>query len=358
MEITTFRVPGKRTESKYSKTIEEDLAGRDFTINALAYNLINNELVDPYDGLADLAAKKLKAVGRAKERFSEDPLRIMRMIRIAAEYDLEIDPETFKAAKESVKEINSVSVERVRDELNRILLSSKVKVAFHQMYDLGLLHEIIPEMLVSYGFEQNEYHTEDVFNHILSVVEQSVPQLKVRLAALFHDFGKPASFLVGDDGRRHFYSHELISANLAEQVMKRLKYPKKLTQSVALLAKAHMRPLKCGPAAVRRVLRDLGEGYEDWYKLKLADITPLDDIEELKLEREAFLKMVEEEKVRQASPIYGKMAINGDDLKTLGFQEGKLIGSTLKKLDEVLIENPELNDKEKLINLIKSWENQ
>ena len=250
-EVTTFRTPGPRNQSVFSEDIATDLSGRDFTINAIAFSLNSLELLDPFDGLEDLKAKKLRAVGSANERIAEDPLRIMRMIRFGPAAGFAVEEDLSQAAKECCEGLKSVSPERIRVELEKLIVSEYSKAALQSMLDLGIMEVVLPEIIPAVGFEQNDFHTEDVFEHTLSVVEQAAPYLSVRLAALFHDLGKPHTLSIGEDGRRHFFNHERVSAELTGQIMQRLKFSKKKTKSVTNAVALHMRPLDCGPAGVR-----------------------------------------------------------------------------------------------------------
>lgn len=353
-EITTFRKPSKREDDRgFSEDIYTDLSGRDFTINAIAYSLSDQELVDPYNGISDLINAELRAVESARDRFQEDPLRILRMIRFGQAAGFKVSEETLTAGNSLVSLLKDVSIERIRVELEKILISPYVRQAFETMREVGILEFIFPEILPAIGFEQNEFHTEDVYKHTLSVIEQSAPLLRVRLSALFHDFGKPSTFSVGDDGRRHFYNHERVSKEMAIKIMRRLKFSKGLTKSVANIVALHMRPLRCGLPAVRRLLRDLGDDFQDWLLLKQADLTPLVDRNLFKAEVNNFLKLVLAERQRQLSPIYGKLAINGKDLIALGMKPGRRLGEVLKEIEEYVLEEPERNDKDELVQKAK-----
>ncbi len=352
-EITTFRQPGQRNSELFSKEIAIDLAGRDFTLNAIAYDLQNKIIVDPFDGLKDLFNRMLRAVSDPELRFEEDPLRILRMIRIAAEVEVNIDPATFSVAKNFLRDLRKVSPERIRVELEKILLTNRTRIAFNQMLELGILGEILPEMLPAVGFEQNDFHHEDVYNHLLSVIEQSAPILKVRLAALFHDFGKPHTLTIGEDGRRHFFNHEKISTELCIKIMERLRFSKSMVKSVSRIVAFHMRPLSCGAAGARRLIRDLEDDFDDWFLHKQADYSAKFDFDEFNEGQKKFLEIVELEKQRQASPVYGSLAINGDDLISLGLLPGKDIGRILSEIKEELMDHPEFNQREILLNKAK-----
>lgn len=347
VELTTFRVPGPRESAKpaYSDTIEEDLSGRDFTINAIAFNTSTDELVDPFDGVADLNNSILRAVNDAETRILEDPLRILRMIRFGPAAARTVERSLADAAKKQVSLLTRISPERIRVELEGILLTDHTRQAFEVMRELEILPEVLPEVVPTYDFEQNDYHPEDVFYHTLTVLERAPEDLMVRLAALFHDLGKPPTLTVGDDGRRHFYNHEKISADLTKQAMKRLRFSNELTRAVQTLVALHMRPVTCGGPGIRRLMRDLDGLMEPWLALKHADAPPLIPEEQFKEEMAAFKRMLQEELDRQAGPSYGKLAVSGDDLKELGLAEGRRLGTVLNSLEEIVIEDPDQNER-------------
>ena len=347
-ELTTFRLASVREKSEFSNSIFEDLGGRDFTVNALAFSVKENKLIDPLLGLRDLEKNLLKAVNSAEDRILEDPLRILRAFRFGPANGLNLDQDLLQAILKQKKLLKEVSIERIRDEIIKIVMSQFPRTAFQKMYEVGVLEIVLPEFLQVFNFEQNEFHTEDVFNHIMSVVERAKNTEVQKLSALFHDIGKPQSLSIDENGKRHFYNHETIGANITRQVMQRLKFSNSLTDKVSKLVLFHMRPLNCGPSAVRRLIRDLGDDFNDWLLLKIADKSPTISEQGFQSEYDGFVNLLNIEKQRQASPVYGKMAIDGDDLKQMGFSEGILIGKVLKYLNEILMEEPEKNNKEYL----------
>ncbi len=352
-ELTTFRLPGNRNSKAYSETILEDLKGRDFTINAIAFSFNSLELIDPYKGIKDLDNNILKAVGKAFDRFSEDPLRILRFIRFGAASDRECGEEIKLASTKLAKELKSVSPERIRDELRKIMLSNNPKNAFILMEETKILDIILPEFRETVGFEQNEFHIHDVFNHLLEVISRTSKNELLRWTALFHDIGKPQSLSIGEDGRRHFYKHELISEKICKTVMKRLCFSKKFIKDVSLLVAYHMRPLECGPAAVRRLMRDLGPLLDPWMEFNFADKSPTISDEDFYKELNSFKKLLDKEIKKAKEKPYGKLAINGHDLLALGFKENKKLGDLIKNLEEIVIEDPSKNTKEYLFSFVK-----
>lgn len=350
LELTTFRKPGPLGVDNFSETIEEDLKGRDFTINSIAFSLNKRCIIDPLGGVSDLQKEIIKGVDNPKARFSEDPLRILRLIRFGPGEDRTIDSETKTAAKALVASLDEVSIERVRDEFVRILLSPYPAKALREMLSFGLLKKIVPELLPAVGFEQNEHHIHDVFEHILATIERCPSDRLLRLTALFHDIDKPASLTVDEQGRRHFYSHETIGADTTKKVMKRLKFSNEEQRQVTSLVRYHMRPIDCGPAGVRRLMRDLGDLMEAWLAFKKADAPPLVSEAELKDKFDAFCELLRREEERLAEPSYGRLAVNGKDLIALGIKPGPGMGAVLKDLEELVIEDPEKNSKEFLLS--------
>lgn len=353
IELTTFRVPGPRVGSKYSATITEDLKGRDFTINALAYSCGSQQLIDPFDGRKDLSSNVLRAVGDPEHRFQEDPLRLLRMIRFGPAAKRNVEEATKQAAVKCAALLRNVAVERLGQELYEILMQPAPADAVRALYEIGLLEILLPEAIPSVGFEQNEFHIHDVFEHTLWVLERSTSHPFVRFAALFHDLGKPHTLSVGEDGRRHFYKHEQISAEIAESVLSRLRYGNDFIRSVKTLVSYHMRPLDCGPSGVRRLMRDLDGLLDEWISLKKADSPPVVSEEEVQAQFDHFFALLQAEKERVQGNPFGKLAIGGTDLMQLGLPEGPIIGKIIRALEEQVIEDPEKNTPESLLSLAR-----
>ena len=354
VEITTFRGPGMNPAGGLvaSSSIEEDLCYRDFTINALAYDLARGAIIDPIGGRKDLAAKIVRAVGSPAERFTEDPLRCLRMIRFAAALGFDIDPPTYQAARGFTRQAAAVSIERIREEFSRILVSPRAESGIRQLYDLGLLAVFLPEIAGFYGFEQNRFHRADLFNHTLAVVSGTGPELGLRLSALFHDVGKPPTLSVDENGDRHFYLHEDVGAKMTREILLRLKYPGDLIDEVATLVRTHMRPLDAGAGGLRRLLRDTGDLFPQWRELKEADASACKiEPETLRAQFEKFdLNMAEVLKGPKVSPLKS-LAIDGNELMALGVPFGPAVGETLRALHERVLDDPQLNEKETLSRL-------
>lgn len=351
-EITTFRVPGPRQGSEYSETLERDLEGRDFTINAIAYDLANSCLVDPFGGIADLQQGIVRCVGDARLRLAEDPLRILRLIRFGDAAGRAVDGESRRVAEALREGLTGVSIERIRSEFERILLAPYAAQGLRMMAQMGLLAFTVPELLQTIGVEQNDFHVHDVFEHTLAVIANAPPERVLRLTALFHDLGKPATLTVDEAGNRHFYLHEKISTDICREVMKRMRYSHDDIETVSLLVATHMRPFTCGPQGVRRLMRDLGEHLDQWFEFKHADRPPRGLPEEFEQGVAHFLKLLAEERNRTVGSVFAALAVRGEDVIAAGVCRGPRIGEILKQLHEEVLDLPERNNREYLLTRI------
>src|SRR3954464_15589849 len=269
VEVTTFRgegpyLDGRRpSEVTFLGEIDGDLARRDFTVNAIAWDPIAGVLRDPFHGEDDLRRCRLRAVGDPLERFREDGLRPLRAVRFACTLRLAIEPATLRAIPQTLDVFAMVAMERVRDELVKLLVrGAPPSRALRLLLRTGLLERIIPELLESVGFAQNRYHRWDVFRHTLRCVDAAPADLIVRLAALLHDVGKPRSAAPkeGAPGEHTFYDHEKLGARMAADILQRLKFPRRDLERVSLLVAEHnwhYRP-EWNDATVRRVLARIG----------------------------------------------------------------------------------------------------
>lgn len=356
LEITTFRSAGMSPQGGVARgsTIAEDLAYRDFTINAMALDPRSGELIDPFGGAEDFQSGLIRAVGLPGDRFAEDPLRVMRMLRFSAELDFEIESATAGAAAARVEALREVSIERVREEFSKLLLSPNPAKGLRLMARFGVLAIFFPEIQRFVGYEQNRFHKADLFEHTVEVVDKTSPDLINRLAALLHDVGKPDTLSVDERGERHFYRHEHVGAKMAGDILLRMRYPKHLAQAVSCLVATHMRPLSAGPGGVRRLLRDTGEHFERWRELKYADATSCkigeDEVDGQFAEFEAVLAEVRSGP--ELSPLKN-LAVDGKDLMELGIEEGPAVGDLLRALHEHVMDNPEDNRRDALLALAR-----
>ncbi|HCL4447500.1 TPA: HD domain-containing protein [Clostridium botulinum] len=361
-EVTTFRVDGEYEDNRHPKEVKftsnlrEDLKRRDLTINAMAYN-DKIGLVDYFHGLEDLNNKIIKCVGNSKDRFNEDSLRMLRCIRFASQLNFHMEESIKLNIRELSRNIANVSMERIRDELCKILVSSQPVYGIKNIVELNLMDYIIPELKVCVGFEQhNIHHDKDVYEHILSVVENVPNKLELRLAALLHDIGKPKCFSIGDNGQGHFYGHQKISADMTKDILKRLKFDNKTIDKVDKLVYNHMaRYNKLRTPNIKKFINKVGiDNLDDLFELQIADIKgsakeyhSFDNVLNLKIKCKKILS--------EKQPLTIKdLDINGHDLMKLGINQGKEIGIMLNKLLDIILENPNLNNKEDLIKIVES----
>ena len=362
VEITTFRregdyIDGRRPEwVSFSNNIIEDLSRRDFTINAMAYN-VETGLVDPFDGKKDLEKALIKTVGDPEKRFQEDYLRILRSIRFSSELGFTIEENTFKASKKYVYNIEKVSAERIREEFFRIILSEKPSSGIMNLEEMGALNIILKELSDMVGFNQkNPHHKRDLYGHTLCVLDKVDPILNLRLAALFHDIGKPHTQSIDKEGIAHYYNHHKIGAKMAEDILKRFKASNELINKTTILILEHMNHHnEFSHKGLKRLIRKVGEKeIFNLFSLQKADIkcsNPNASIDHI-IEREKKVKDVLDNK--EAIDIF-QLDINGKDLIEIGFKEGKIIGETLDYLLDRVMEEPALNQKEILRDLAKGY---
>jgi len=350
-----FRHPD---EVKFSKTIEEDLKRRDFTINAMAYNVSSETLMDLYNGQNDLKDMSLKTVGAPTERFTEDALRMLRAVRFAVELGFTISHETGEAIMANAGLVQKVSAERIRDEFEKIILSPAPAAGIDMLQKFGLLKYIIPELEEGIGCDQKGEHIYDVYNHLLHALQHAAEKqwpLEVRLSALFHDIGKPKTrrydaTKAGGKGKYTFYGHEVVGARMAVKIMDRLKFPRKVTDLVVTLVRQHMffsDTETITLSAVRRVVVKVGKE-NIW---TLMNIRECDRVGMKKKEAPYRLRkyhaMIEE--VLRDPISVGQLAIDGNTLMTeLGMKPGPRMGWMLHALLEEVLDDPKKNTREYL----------
>lgn len=357
-EVTTYRLEsdydGRRPKVvAYAQSLLEDLSRRDFTINAMAMDL-RGQIIDPYGGMEDLEAGILKFVGNPLERIREDRLRILRYVRFACAYNLKMaHPELLALKPVNIQQLSS---ERIRVELNKILLSDQPKRGILLLEELGLLNQFMPELSRCKGFLQHHpAHSEDVFDHTLSVLEGTASILKLRLAALFHDLGKVETLTFDAEGCGHFYGHQKVSEELAKAIMTRLKYGNQLIQEVLILISQHMRIYEniTRPAAKRLILAVGEDNLETFFDLQRADTSACSG------DRDVFLRQISDMQtacnqiLSEASVLkVSDLAINGNDLIALGLS-GKAIGETLKMLLDLVLDEVIENNRDSLIKQVQ-----
>ncbi|WP_138901454.1 CCA tRNA nucleotidyltransferase [Streptomyces albidochromogenes] len=357
IEVTTYRSEAydrtsRKPEVSYGDSIEEDLVRRDFTVNAMAVALPEKEFVDPHGGLEDLAARVLRTPGTPEESFSDDPLRMMRAARFAAQLDFEVAPDVVEAMTAMAKRIEIVSAERVRDEFNKLILSTHPRKGLRLLVDSGIAGHVLPE-LPALRLESDEHHRhKDVYEHSLTVLEQAIdleesgPDLVLRLAALLHDIGKPRTRRFEQDGRVSFHHHEVVGAKMTKKRMTALKYSNDMIKDVSLLVELHLRFHGYGTgewtdSAVRRYVRDAGPQLERLHKLTRSDCTTRNKRKAGALSRaydgleERIAQLKEQEELDSIRP-----DLDGNQImEILGVGPGPEIGKAYKFLLELRLEN-------------------
>lgn len=409
VEVTTYRIESKYSdkrhpdEVKFAKTLEEDLSRRDFTINALALKIINQsptfslqadacnssrsdfsgipqgqtlknssyEIIDLFGGQDDLKNRIIRAVGNADERFDEDALRMMRAVRFAVtlgedikikrtkgprklveKTPFQIEEKTKKAITKNAKNLKFIALERIQDELNKILVSDFAAEGIEILRELKLLQYIIPELEKGYGVGQNRHHIYTIYEHsILSLKNCPSEKLEVRLATLFHDIAKPETKR-GEGAYSTFYNHDHVGARVVEKILRRLKYSSEIIRKVRLLVDNHMfyyNVDEVGASSVRRLVQKVGlENIDDLINLRVGDRLGSGVPKAVPYKLRHFKYMVDK---ISSDPLSVKMLkINGNDLiKELQLESGPIIGAILDVLLSEVIDNPEKNKKESLL---------
>jgi tRNA nucleotidyltransferase (CCA-adding enzyme) len=360
-EVTTLRgettySDGRRPDSVYFvDDIKDDLARRDFTVNAIAYDIANDRLIDPFDGIGDLQRGVLRAVGTPADRFAEDGLRVLRAARFVATLKLELDPETARAIEPSLASYRKVSAERIRDEWMKTMKAEQPSRAFEIMREHGLLAVSAPELLESVGCAQNRYHAYDVWGHAMSCMDHCAPDPVLRVAGLLHDVGKPRSRAFSEKTQDYtFYEHERIGAEMAEPMLARLRFSNEERKHIVALVRHH---LICydetwSDAAVRRWLRRVTpELAPDLYRLSRADLLGKGKDPTAELERLAALEEHVKRVIEAGAALTPRdLAVNGNDLmKELGLKPGPKLGEILRALLDEVVEDPRKNERPLLL---------
>ena len=350
-EVTTFRRNGSYADGRNPSSVEfmtdpkEDCLRRDFTINAMMYSP-QTGVLDFFGGEADIKRKIIRCVGEPEKRFKEDALRMMRAVRFCAALDFKIDEKTEAAIKKCAVLIKKVSAERIRDELNKILLSEHPDY-IRDLHRLGLLKYILPELECCFGEPQrNKYHIYDVGEHIMQTVKNTAPDLTLRWAAVLHDTGKPCCPSTDSNGIIHFYGHHRESRRITVDVLHRLHMDPDFIKDTALLVENHDYRVDANFTAVKRMMSKTGaELFEKLLLLQKADNMAKnprylpEKLRRIKIGLEIYREVIASHQPYKLSDL----VINGRDLMNIGYRQGREIGDALKiMLDEVII-NPELN---------------
>lgn len=366
-EVTTFRTEGEYQDGRHPDCVDfvrdlaSDLERRDFTINALACNIENGKIIDLHEGIQDLKARTIRAIGNPHERFREDALRMLRACRFASKLGFSVEAETKKAMTEIAGTITKVSPERIKEELFALISASHPEQGLTLLEETGLLSILIPEMAANVGLEQKGYHKHDVWTHTILAVKAAAEanaSTSVRLAAFFHDIGKAATRELKDDGSYSFIGHENIGAEMTRQILLRLRASNEEIETITHLVKEHMFHYTSdwSDGAVRRFIRRVGvDSTPPLFALRLADqkaIAGSCDWETLESLDERIKKVLASNEALTIKDL----AVNGYDLIRMGIPKGPELGLTLSYLLEQTLEDPNLNEKGKLLTLAKRYQ--
>lgn len=352
-EVTTYRVDGEYLDGRhpsevtFTASLKEDLQRRDFTINAMAYSE-KHGLQDYFDGLTHLENRLICAVGDPMKRFGEDALRIMRAVRFAAQLGYEVEAETVRAMKELAPTLSKISAERIASELEKLLLSphpEKLRMA----YECGITAVILPEFDRCMETAQNNpHHCYSVGEHTIVSIGNARPDRVLRLAMLLHDFGKPACKTTDEEGIDHFHSHQEVSAQMANDILRRLKSDNATRKSVVKLVRCHDRAVRLTPAGVRKAVVEIGE---DLFPLYL-EVKEADTLAQSEYRRQEKLDYLEDvrflyRKVLEEGDCLSMkdLAVKGDDLIAAGMQPGRQFREVLEAMFEDVIREPSHNEK-------------
>jgi poly(A) polymerase len=375
VEITTYRAdeydPDSRKPSvQYGDTLAGDLGRRDFTVNAMAVTLPDRKFEDPYGGIVDLAHRLLRTPGRPEDSFSDDPLRMMRAARFAAQLDFTVDPDVVRAMTDMAARIEIVSAERIRDELVKLVMAPHPRKGLALLVETGLAEHVLPE-LPALALERDEHHRhKDVYEHTLTVLEQSMdlegrlggPDLVSRLAALMHDVGKPRTRRFQDDGTVTFHHHDVVGAKLTRKRLKALRFSNDTIDEVSRLVELHLRFHGYGSgewtdSAVRRYVRDAGDQLERLHVLTRADCTTRNRRKAERLRRtyddlEARIERLgEEEELASIRP-----ELDGNQImELLGIGPGREVGEAYRYLLELRMDQGPMSPEDAKAALLAWW---
>lgn len=360
-EITTYRIDGKYEDSRHPKDVtftsnlKEDLRRRDFTINAMAYNS-KDGLIDLYEGVQDMKQGLIRCVGDAEERFTEDALRMMRAVRFSAQLGYAIEENTKKAIRKLAPTIQNISAERIRTELVKLMTSAHPDF-FRIAYETGITAQVFPEFDICMETEQNNpHHCYSVGEHILHTLSYVENDKVLRLAMLFHDIGKPRTLTIDEEGITHNHGHAAVGEELTVRILKRLKFDNDTIDKVKKLVRYHDRKIETNAKSVRRAVSDIGEDiFPLLFSVKYADIMAQSEyqrdekLSELETLKSIYGRIIEEKNCLSLKDL----AVTGGDLIAAGMKPGREIGTALHKLLEVVLEEPEHNQKEYLLSLLQ-----
>ncbi|MCB0921954.1 MAG: CCA tRNA nucleotidyltransferase, partial [Actinobacteria bacterium] len=381
LEFTTYRSDRYEPDSRkpdvaYGGDLLSDLGRRDFTVNAMALRLPDRAFVDPFDGLLDLALRRLRTPGAPADSFSDDPLRMLRAARFASQLEMSVDPEAIDAMANMAERIDVVSAERIRDELVKLVLSPKPRTGLQLLVDTGLCQRFLPE-LPALSLEIDEHHRhKDVYEHTLTVMEQAIdletaheppsePDFVLRFAALMHDVGKPRTRRLEPGGGVSFHHHEIVGAKMTRKRMQALRFDGRTIDEVSTLVALHLRFHGYGSgewtdAAVRRYARDAGEQLNRLHKLTRADSTTRNRRKAAALQRtydhleERIAALEQAEELAAVRP-----DLDGNQImQILGIGPGRQVGAAYNHLLELRVEHGPMTEEQATAALLQWWQEQ
>lgn len=367
-EITTHRAEGydpgsRKPDVEFGDSVEADLSRRDFTVNAMALRIPDLELVDPFGGAADLAAKRLRTPASPEQSFSDDPLRMLRAARFIAGYELDPDPDVVAAVSAMRSRLDIVSAERIRDELDKLLVVERCARGLWFLVDTGLAAEFLPE-LPALALEQDPVHRhKDVLAHTIAVVDKTRPDRILRLAALFHDVGKPKTRSIGPQGVS-FHHHDVVGARMARDRMRALRYPVEDIEAVSRLVELHLRfhTYRMGwtDSAVRRYVRDAGPVLDRLNELTRCDCTTRNQrkAEELARRMDELEARIDELRHQEELDAIRPDLDGRQVMEHLGIAPGPVVGRALGMLLEARLEDGPLGEEEARRRLDAWWQEQ
>ena len=361
VEVTPYRTEGAYSDNRrpdevtFGVSLEEDLKRRDFTVNAIAYRFMDNSVVDLFGGATDIKERRLKTVGNPDARFQEDALRMMRAVRLAAELDFVIEAETMASIVRNSQLLGQISVERIRDEWLSIIDSPTPMQGMVLLEKLGLIDFILPEIKSAIGCEQGGIHAYDVYEHLLRTLQAAADKgysTEMRLAALLHDIGKPATRRLRESGKKYsFFGHEVVGARMTKAIMQRLKVPKDTAETVEKLVRWHMffaDPDEITLAAVRRTIVRVGEDQiENLLNLRVCDRIGTGRPKEQPFRFRKYKAMVDQAR-RDPVSVAMLNTDGGRIMAQTGEKPGKKLGFILHALLEEVLEDPGKNTEEYL----------
>ncbi len=366
-EVTTFRSDERYSDGRhpekvtFTKSLDEDLSRRDFTVNAMAYDPFSKEFVDKFEGRKDLKKKLIRTVGNPVERFNEDGLRPIRACRFAAKLGFEIDKETLEAISKAIDRVNMIAPERIHDELVKMLGAEKPSIGFEYMRKSGLLKIIMPELETCFGVDQPKpFHKYDVYWHSLYTCD-ALPREKytLKLAGLLHDIAKPGCKQeITSKNKMVFYDHDTEGVNIAKEILERLRFSNSDIDYIKNLIKNHMFNYSCewSDSAVRRFMIRVGvKNLEDLFALRIADVKAMEreiDEEYLSELKKRIARVIEEDNALHVR----NLKVSGEDvMEVLNIRPGPRVGEVLTFLLERVLDDPGLNNRDTLLRMIESY---